>query len=324
MLKTPKFWLEKNLISVALFPLSLIYFLIFFIIKIFSKPQKISKPIICVGNLIAGGSGKTPTAIALGKVIKEMKVSFAYLSRGYMNDGAEFLMLRKEDNNKANQVGDEPMMLLETAATFVAKDRLFGAKMIESMNKFQAIVLDDGMQNNRLKSDYNILVVDGKIGFGNGFMIPAGPMREPLCLGLKKADLVVLIGEASDELNKILNNKKIVKAKIFATNSQEFLGKKLIAFCGLAFPEKFFSLLKELGLEVLESYGFADHHNYKIHELEALYQKAKEQNAVLIATKKDWVKFPKVFQEKISYLDVELKFENDDLLKKELKNILKC
>ncbi len=322
MLKTPKFWTEKNLISCALLPISFIYFVGFLFCKIFSKPQKISKPVICIGNLIAGGSGKTPTAIAIGKILNEINVNFAFLSRGYMSDGAKFLMLRKGDTSKAEQVGDEPLLLAETAPTFVAKNRFFGAAQIESMKRFQAILLDDGMQNNSLKSDFIILVIDGKVGFGNEFMIPAGPMREPLCSGLKKADLVVLIGEAKPKLLKKLSGKKVLRAKIMPKNLADFRDKKLMAFCGLAFPQKFFSFLESQGLDLVDSRGFPDHYSYQISDLKNLCKIAEEKNITLVTTKKDWVKFPKTFQDKIAYLDIDLVFENKDLLKEELKKFL--
>ncbi len=323
MLRTPDFWTKKNLASFSLLPASFIYFLGFFLVKFFSKPEKISKPIICIGNIIAGGAGKTPTAIAVGEVLNEMGVKFAFLSRGYMNDGSKFLMLRNNDSNKADQVGDEPLLLIKIAPTFIAKDRLFGAKQIESMKQFDAIVLDDGMQCNSLKRDLTIVVIDGSIGFGNDFMIPAGPMREPLFSGLEKADLVVLVGDADANLTKKLANKKIIKAKILPKNLDVFSGKKLIAFCGLAYPKKFFSLLENHGLEVIQTQGFADHYHYTTSDLEKLCQIAKEKNAKLITTKKDWVKFPKSFQEKIAHLDVNLVFENTNLLKSELKKLLK-
>lgn len=322
MLKTPNFWTKKNFISFALLPLSAIYFCGFFLIKFFTKTQKISKPVICVGNLIAGGSGKTPAAIAVGKILHELGFDFAFLSRGYMGDGSKFLMLRQHDNNKAENVGDEPLLLLDTAPTFVAKNRLFGAKQIAAMRNFEVILLDDGMQNSELHRDFTILTVDGKIGFGNDFLIPAGPMREPLQSGLKKADLVILIGEASAELTKKLAGKKIVKAKIVPTNLAEFSGKKLVAFCGLAYPQKFFSSLENEGLEVVATHSFADHYNYKISDLENLEKIAAEKNATLITTKKDWIKFPATFQKKISFLDIELALENKELVTDELQRIL--
>ncbi|MBM3579869.1 MAG: tetraacyldisaccharide 4'-kinase, partial [Alphaproteobacteria bacterium] len=160
-------------------------------------------------------------------------------------------------------------------------------------------------------------------GFGNNFLIPAGPMRETLHSGLKKADLVVLIGEASDDLQKKLVGKKIVRAKILPTNLEKFRGKKLLAFCGLAYPKKFFSLLEQQGINVVETCSFSDHYNYQIHDLENLYQLAKGKNLELVTTKKDWVKFPKIFQENISYLDVELVFEDESELRAALTKILK-
>ena len=189
-IKTPKFWTKKNLFSLSLLPLSLIYFLGFSLVKFFVKTKKISKPVICVGNLIAGGSGKTPTVIALGKILHKMNVKFAFLSRGYMGDGSKFLLLKKDHENKSSQVGDEPLLLLETAPTFVAKNRFFAAREIERMNKFSTIVLDDGMQSNSLHHDFTVLVIDGKIGFGNEFLIPAGPMRQTLKSGLKEANFL--------------------------------------------------------------------------------------------------------------------------------------
>ncbi len=322
MLKTPKFWTKRNMLAWALLPFSWLYFCGFYLVKFFTRTTKISKPVICVGNVIAGGAGKTPVCIALGKILHEMSVNFAYLSRGYMSDGSKFLLLRKDDNNKAEQVGDEPLMLLETAPTFVSTNRIFGAKQIENMKRFSAIVLDDGMQNNSLHRDFTIMVVDGKIGFGNNFLLPAGPMREPLKAALKKTNLIVMIGEASPQLKKKLAGKKIVKAEIWATNLDRFRGKKLVAFCGLAYPEKFFSFIREKGLDVLETYSFPDHYHYKNSDLEKLFKLAHEKDATLITTQKDWVKFTKSYREKICHLNIRLEFENKELIKEELKKVL--
>lgn len=322
MLKTPKFWTEKNLISYALLPLSLVYFCGFCVIKFFTKTVKISKPVICVGNLIAGGSGKTPTAIAIGKILHKMSADFAFLSRGYMSDGSSFLLLSKDGSDKASQVGDEPMLLAETAPTFVATNRLFGAKQIEKMQKFKMLVLDDGMQNDALHRDYTILVMDGKIGFGNEFLIPAGPMRERLHDGLKKTDLVVVIGDADEKFLQKFASKKIARATILPTNLSDFCGKKQVAFCGLAYPQKFFSLLAKHGIETVETIGFPDHYLYQDQDLESLCKIAAAKNANLVTTKKDWMKFSKNFQAKIPYLDIELRFEDEGLIKSELIKIL--
>jgi tetraacyldisaccharide 4'-kinase len=180
------------------------------------------------------------------------------------------------------------------------------------------IVLDDGMQNNTLHRDFTIMVVDGKIGFGNGFMLPAGPLREPVSCGLKKADLVVVVGSANEKLLKKFPQEKIVRTKIVPKNLSHFLSKKLIAFCGLAYPEKFFSYLRENGLQVIETHSFPDHYHYSENELIGLLKIAEEKNAELITTKKDWVKFPK-FHDRICHLDIDLEFENKELIKEILR-----
>lgn len=324
--QTPKFWTKKSLPAFALLPFSLIYFVGDFFKKFLQRPQKISKPVICVGNLIAGGSGKTPVALALGKLLREITAKsdfeFAYLSRGYMGDGASFVAL-SEGKHVAENVGDEPMLLIEAAPTFVAKKRLFGAQQIDKIKKIKAIILDDGMQNNSLQKDLTILVVDGKVGFGNGFLIPAGPMREPFCSGIKKADFVVVVGEVNDSLRKKLSSKKIVESRLAATNLADFTGKKLLAFCGLAYPQKFFSLLRNSGLELVAEKSFPDHYFYTEKDLEELCQSSKDKGLQLVTTKKDWVKFSKNFREKIPYLDVELEFLDREFVIQELQKIIK-
>jgi tetraacyldisaccharide 4'-kinase len=321
MLKTPKFWTEKNLISYALLPLSWLYFAIFSLLKIGKKPQKIATKVICIGNVKAGGSGKTPTALALGHILQEMQIDFAYLSRGYR--GAENnILLEKDGNYDAEKVGDEPLLLAEIAPTMVAKDRFFGARELEKSKKPQVILLDDGMQNQALHYDYTILVVDGKIGFGNELLIPAGPMREPLKQALKRVDLVVIIGKFAKEFLTKFPGKKIVTAHIVTKNLNDFLDKKLVAFCGLAYPKKFFSILEESGLRLVQTQPFPDHHIYTKSDLRNLLRIARKNNANLITTKKDWVKFSPTLQKKISYLDIELKFDDETLIKNELKAVL--
>lgn len=323
-LKTPKFWNKKGLWAFVLLPFSLIYFCVHLLKNFLQESRKISKPVICVGNLIAGGSGKTPVAIALGKILREIApqdFEFAYLSKGYMGDGAKFVDLR-DGKHLAENVGDEPMLLIDIAPTFVAKKRLFGAEQIDNIKKISAVILDDGMQNNSLKKDLVILVVDGKIGFGNGFMIPAGPMREPLLTGLKKADFVVVIGNLQADLQKKLQGKKVVLAKLVVKNIADFSGKKLFAFCGLAYPQKFFSTLTENGLDVVETRSFPDHYFYNKTDLEKMCDEAEKNKLQLITTKKDSIKFPLNFQKRIPYLDIDLEFDDRDFVKQELKRIM--
>lgn len=320
MIKTPKFWTQRNIISYALLPLSLFYVLGFYVIKFLAKKEKISKPIICIGNIIAGGSGKTPTAIAIGGLLQEMAIDFVYLSRGYMGDGSEFLSVNSKSSSK--QVGDESILLSEIAKTFIAKNRLFGAYQIDRMSDVEMIIVDDGMQNNSLNYDYIIAVIDAGVGFGNEFLIPAGPMREPINSGLNKADLVIVIGEAKESLLNKLATKKIIQAKIKPSNIDQFQDKKIMAFCGLAYPQKFFSLLKSEGVDLVNEVGFPDHHNYKNSELEEIMNIAQVSHMGLVTTKKDWVKFPQEFKEKIPYLDITLELDDKEFIKKELEKLL--
>jgi tetraacyldisaccharide 4'-kinase len=321
LIKTPKFWTKINTLSLALLPISLVYFIAHKLDSLFTKKNKISKPIICIGNLIAGGSGKTPTAIAIGKILKEMSINFAYLGHGYRSKGIKFLQLSKGDYKKPELVGEEALLLFEHASTFISKNRLFGTKKIEEKNQFKMILLDDGMQDRSIEKDLTILVIDGKIRFGNGFLIPAGPLRQTVKSGLDKANIIILINDCDQNFLKKLPQEKIVKAKIVARNIDFFKNQKLIAFCGLAYPEKFFSFLAKNNLNLAHKIEFSDHYQYCSYDLEKLLNLAKEKSAKLITTKKDWIKFPDDFQKKISYLDIDLCFENDQLIRESIKKI---
>ncbi len=322
LIKTPQFWQKRNFISRALLPLSLLYLAVSTLINFSRKSQKISKPVICIGNLTVGGSGKTPVALAIGEILHELGVNFAYLSRGYGAKEIKFGFVEK-NSTKAREAGDEPLLLAQIAPTFIAKNRLNGAKAIDAMPEFSAVLIDDGMQNNSLQKDILILVIDGKIQFGNRFIFPAGPLRQGIKNGLKKADFVVVVGEIDEKLQKILAQKKVVKAEIIAKNLHEFTERKLIAFCGLAYPEKFFSFLENVKLNVIETKSFPDHHFYDKIELEKLLETAQQKGSWLITTKKDWVKFAPEFQAKIKFLDIDLEFANKEFIKSELRKILK-
>lgn len=320
-IKTPKFWLYRNFISYSLLPLSFVYKVVAVLIAHMRKSEKVSKSVVCIGNITLGGSGKTPVALAIGKILHEIGIEFAYLSRGYSGKRTQYGYVDKS-RSMSRDVGDEPLILAEVAPTFIAKDRVRGAKEIARNNKIQMIVLDDGMQNNALEKDLSILVVDAKVQFGNEFLFPAGPLRESIAEGLAKTDIVIVVGEIDTKLRQTLAGKKVISAKIKSNNLDRFGGKKLMAFCGLAYPEKFFSFLADQGLNVIDTEAFMDHHFYKISELEWLIAEAKKQDAKLITTKKDWVKFPANFQRKIEYLDIDLELENKDFVKDELKKLL--
>ena len=322
MIKTPKFWLKKNLISYFLLPASLVYFLLFCLFKYCSKRTKTSKPIICIGNIIAGGSGKTPTAIAIGNILSEMNLDFAYVSRGYKRkDQKNSICIKKGQEFDVRISGDEPALLSQYGDVFISKNKLKTLKEVDEYDEYDMLVLDDGLQNNVIFSDLRIVVIDGKIGFGNSFLIPAGPLRENIDSGLRKADLVVVIGKDKSGLTKKISDDKLVKAKIKIVNLDQFKGQKLVAFCGIAYPDKFFSLLKDSKLDIVQEHSFVDHYFYKDLDLHNLLKVAKNNKAKLITTKKDWVKFPKKYQDKIGYLDIELRFDNKDKIIREITKL---
>jgi len=327
MFKTPQFWLQKNsFISLILLPLSLLYKIGFLLKKNFVKTQKVDLPIICIGNIIAGGAGKTPVALALGEIFKENNFEFCYLTRGYKSKNNKVLMIENSSQFDVEEVGDEAKLLAEIAPTCVAKNRYLGYKKIVENKKFRAIIMDDGLQNFQLEYDVKILVIDSKIAFGNQRLIPSGPMRQSLAEVAKNIDLFVVIGQKNIQIEEEIlqnnRNAKILSAQISASNLDKFINKNIVAFCGIAFPQKFFDFIKNIGLNLVETDIFADHYQYKNEDLERLYQNALSKNLKLITTKKDWVKFPKNFQEKIDYLDIKLDFEDKILIKNLLEKII--
>ena len=327
MFKTPQFWLQKNsLISLILLPLSLFYKIGFLLKKNLVTTQKVDLPIICIGNIIAGGAGKTPVALALGEIFKQNNFEFCYLTRGYKSKNSKVLMIENPCHSDVEEVGDEAMLLAEIAPTCVAKNRYLGYQKIRENKKFQAIIMDDGLQNFQLEYDIKILVIDSKIAFGNKRLIPSGPMRQSLAEVAKNIDLFVIIGQKNmqieEEILQYNRDAKILSAHIFASNLDKFINKNIVAFCGIAYPQKFFDFVKNIGLNLVETNIFADHYNYKNEDLERLYQESLAKNLKLITTKKDWVKFPKNFQEKIDYLDIKLDFDDKILVKNLLEKII--
>jgi tetraacyldisaccharide 4'-kinase len=292
------------------------------IIRYFStSPKKISKPVICIGNLVAGGAGKTPIAIEIGMMLREMGVNFAYLSYGYGREGSDFVEVSTYEHS-ALQVGDEPLLLSEIADTFVVGNRISGALKIEEMAEKQMIIMDDGFQNPFLFKDLQILVVDGFYGFGNQMMMPSGPLREPISFGADRANIVVIVGEDKTGVEKYFAGKKIVHAKIKTINHGKFKNQKVVAFCGIGRPKKFFHSLKDAGIEVVKIFYYADHYVYKKSDLDSLVATAREHGAKLVTTKKDWVRIEPDYQSEIDYLDIRIEFDDSSLIKEELNKLL--
>ena len=254
MIKTPKFWYENNLyskiLSILLFPFSLLWNLTSLLKKISLKKYKSKLNVICIGNLTVGGTGKTPFAIHTYKLLKKLGYKPVFLTRGY--GGLLEGPLKVENSHISQDVGDEALLLNKIGTRIVSKDRSHGAKLIEKLkDNFNVIIMDDGLQNYQLIQDIKFLLVDKNLGFGNEFCIPSGPLREPVGQALMRVDAIVLTGNNNKDINfKKINNKTIFYSKVKTIKSLKFKKERLLAFCGLANPNKFYETLRDNGLNV--------------------------------------------------------------------------
>jgi len=322
MFKTPSFWYsqktpKERTAKLLLLPLSWVYG--FLAKKRFDLyfPVPMEKPIVCVGNLVAGGTGKTPVVLSLVEMLKKEEFNPHVLSRGYGGEEIGPLQV-SPGRDTAQDVGDEPLLLVQKAPTWISSDRPLGAQAAMESGA-NIVVMDDGFQNPIIYKDFSIIVIDGAVGFGNQELMPAGPLREPISSGLKRANAVVIIGE--DKTNVIAQieeehaNVEILRANIeVCKNCIEVKDKKFVAFAGLGRPEKFKNTLLKQGADVIEWRSFPDHHYYKDEELEELIKIAEDNNVQIITTAKDHIRLPEKFKDKISQLPIVLVWENPEAI----------
>ncbi len=311
-LKTPSFWYgPPGVISDLLQPFSHLYAAASYLRRSV-QPYKSRLPVACIGNIVAGGSGKTPVALAVMKLIREAALAQrpCFLTRGYggNNKGpleADWHM------HKARDVGDETLLLARFAPAIVSADRGAGAVYAESQN-YDLIVMDDGLQNPGLHKDMVFIVIDGVSGVGNCRMIPAGPLREPPGPALQKADAFIFIGEDRQNIRSILPaDKPVFTASLEIADGWKADKKNpYIAFCGIAHPKKFKQTLDTAGVALAAFHSFADHHSFTARELEKLAAEAKAKNARLITTAKDAARLPSDFT--VDILPVEIAWEDKD------------
>lgn len=319
-LSTPKFWHKRwSVMSILLIPFSWLYQLAHAInIARQGTPYKSKIPVICIGNAIAGGSGKTPTVMALIKIIRENNLAKnpVILTRGYGGDITTPTLVDRNKHNAEN-VGDEALLLAQHAPTIIAQNRAEGAKFAED-NKHDLIIMDDGLQNNRLHKDISFLVVDRQIDFGNNRILPAGPLREPLAKILPRIDSIICIGR------KFHSDKPVFEAAIEPQNTLD-TSKTYIAFAGLGYPEKFKNTLLDLGVNLVGWHAFPDHYPYTEKDLEILKTHANDLDATLITTEKDFVRLPQNYKDEIETLPITLNFKSTNditaFLKDELRSV---
>ena len=321
-MRAPEFWTKPtpgaHMLTALLSPLGALYGASVAIKRATSKPFRPKARVLCIGNLTAGGTGKTPVAIALARMLeKERGLKVAFLTRGY-GGNVEGPVLADPIWHTAADVGDEPLLLSGTARTIVARDRAQGANFGDR-NHVDVLVMDDGFQNFDIAKDASIVVVDSETGFGNGRLIPAGPLREPVN-GLERADAVVMMGKGHVELPNIVI--PTVRAHVEPHDAVALHGRRLVAFAGIGRPEKFFAMLQQYGAQVMAAQQFDDHHVFTPAEIGRLRAVARGHKAHLVTTEKDYYRLPLGDRDGIVPIPIDVVFEDEALVNAILDKVM--
>ena len=304
----PKFWDKTNIsfFSVLLFPISLIIKLLIFFKLFFIKGNRCSVPVICVGNIYLGGTGKTPLSIEIYSILKSLSMNPAFIRKKY----ASFQ--------------DEAELEKRVGPIYQNKKRINAIKEAVQ-NNINIAILDDGFQDLSINKNLSIVCFNEKQWIGNGLTIPSGPLREDLS-SLKRANCVFINGEKNIDIEKKIYDKnkkiKIYYTKYKPININEFNNKRIMAFAGIGNPINFFNLLKKNNINVMEEKKFPDHHNYSEKELKNLINKSKETNSILLTTEKDYYRINETQKQKCEYVKVDLEIENKDKFKEVIKSYL--
>lgn len=343
-MKSPEFWYPSDAPSflvraprVLLAPLALLYAFGGRTRQRMTPPERVSVPVVCVGNFTAGGAGKTPVSIALFEQLREIGETPHFLSRGY--GGRETGPTRvNTQKHRAADVGDEPLLLGRHGPAWVSADRVAGAFAAEQ-DGASVIVLDDGFQNPRLHKDMSLIVVDTEVGIGNGAVIPAGPLREPLDRAIERTSIIVALSRdgatrdiPSDLSTLALKHQvTVIKASLGAEPSiaARVKDRSFIAYAGIGRPEKFFATLRALGAKLIHAEAFPDHYMYGEQDAARLLHLAENETAALITTEKDASRLASLtgtagtaLFEASETLPVTAKFRDRDTLKVLLKKHL--
>jgi tetraacyldisaccharide 4'-kinase len=281
-----------------------------------AKPQSYSCLTICIGNLNVGGTGKTPTTIALAQHFLKKGLQVHIVSRGYKGK-FQGTFLVDPQKHKSDEVGDEPLLMSEFTSVWVSNKRKNGIAAAENAGA-QIVLLDDGFQDSSFHKDFSLIVVDGEKGFGNKKCMPAGPLRENIVQGFKRADALVIVGHRIYKFDTFPTHLKIIHSTLKPIETgMNWKEGKYLAFAGIADPSKFFKTLRSLGANLIDCVALSDHQNLDGQVLKRLERKANSAHAQLVTTEKDAVRLSNTFRKKVLSLPVRIEFDD----KNELENL---
>lgn len=298
--KTPAFWQTRNLKSYALWPLSLLYKGMLRIDQHEQSVQTVPLPVWCVGNVTVGGAGKTPIVRWLADWLQENGHAVHIISRGYGGDLSADLPVRVEPEHTAEDVGDEALLLAQHATTWIGRNRVAAAHAAHELGATM-VLMDDGMQHWRINKDVTLLVMDGRLGVGNGFCLPAGPLREPLNEALERTSAVIFAGQTTQLPAHSAPN---FSGRVVPLEPELLAHKTYLPFAGIGHPKKFFDTLSAHGATLVLPTAFPDHHEYEENDIAPLLEAAQTANATLVTTEKDAVRLPEKYRGVVDVLKV--------------------
>ena len=315
-MRTPAFWHNPESVFLAplLSPLGRAYEMAGRLRQALVRPWAPPVPVICVGNAVAGGAGKTPVALSLGERLIRQGQPVHFLTRGY--GGSETGPLRVDGaRHSAAAVGDEAILLARVAPTWVGRDRRQSCEAA-ARDGARILIMDDGFQNPAVVKTLSLLVIDGRYRFGNNRLIPAGPLREPADAALARADAVVLLlPDATATEEWLAKRKPLLRARLVpGPEAKRLTGKPVVAFAGIGMPKKFFIMLRAIGCRLVATHAFADHHVFRAEDIARLRREAEAQSAILVTTEKDMARLGPDLGAGIKTLTVSVTWQDEAAL----------
>lgn len=322
-MRAPEFWRRNGGLAIALSPFASLWAAGAAWRRCAAHPWRAPIAVVCIGNLVAGGAGKTPLAIAVARHLAARGRRPHILSRGY---GGRIAGPTRVDpaRHDAVAVGDEPLLLSAAVPTWVAHDRAAGARAAIAAGT-DILVLDDGFQNTALVKDLSVLAIDGGYGFGNGRVMPAGPLREPIRTGLARADAAVIVGVDQARAARFFPaGLAVYAARIVPAPGagDDIAGQPVFAFAGIGRPAKFYATLAELGCRIEGTRDFPDHHRFTPDEIADIVDSAARTGATPVTTEKDAVRLPAEARAMVRTLPIALEWDEVDALDRLLAPVL--